>query len=107
MKIKANANCEHCNVLDVVEHFFFDCLQVKSLWSEVESIIAATIEKPLKLNAKLVILGISSSALYSTKDLNFINLIVLVAKMCISKMKYGKNYSILPLFEYERRLRKF
>ena len=87
MKIKANANCEHCNVLDTVEHFFFDCLQVKSLWSEVESIIAATIEKPLKLNAKLVIFRFSSSALYSTKDLNFINLIMLVAKMCISKMK--------------------
>ena len=107
MKLKSNANCEYCNVLDTVEHFFFDCLQVKCLWSEVESIIAATFDKRIKLNAKMVILGITSGDIISsTKDLKLINLIVLLGKMCISKMKYGKNYGILPLFEYERRLRQ-
>ena len=107
MHIRPNANCDTCDTLDTLEHFFFDCLQTKPLWHEVELIIAASIGKRFKLDAKLVIFGVNSSSLLSTRSLNFINHLILVGKMSISKLQYGnKHGSILLLFDFERQLRQ-
>ena len=107
MHIKPNSNCDTCNTLDTLEHFFFECLQIRCLWHEVELMIAAATGKTFKLDAKLVLFGFNSSSFISIKVLNFINHIILVGKMCISKLKYGKKHgSIIPLFEFERQLRQ-
>ena len=105
MKIKSSAHCEHCKVLDTLEHFFFDCSLVKSLWADVERKIATDFGRTFKFGAIEVILGITSSKMFSKKDLKRINLILLVSKLCISKFKYGKNYCLITLFEHELRFR--
>ena len=54
---------------------------------------------------KTVLFGILDLEDFNSKEINVINLCILVAKMCISKYKYGKLYSITLMFDNEMKLR--
>ena len=43
---------------------------------------------------------------HSKKDIRFINHMILITKMVISKFRYGKSYDIVCVFEFECCLRE-
>ncbi len=97
MKKVEDEFCVYCNELDTIEHFFFECKLVKSLWKEVYKDMYYK-----ELTTQECILGrkvINEKTKYDAH-------LILVAKMCISKYKYGEYKNLLILYEQEKRLRK-
>ena len=104
MSVANSDLCLHCGEREYIEHFFFECEEMRSFWNYVEKEMSAIIGKNIKLQESEVILGITKG--YSLKILNLINLFILVGKMCISKIKYGAKRNIKLLFEFEINIRK-
>ncbi len=98
-----NNVCTTCNVIDYPEHFFFDCIKSKQLWYLANKIIAEKTEKQIKLSAENVIFNFNHTI--HDVDSKFINYVIAVGKMCISKFRYGDHPCLLFLFERELRLR--
>ena len=95
--------CEKCDKLDDLEHFFVTCDEIKLIWVKVNEIISNISCRNVKLTTQNVLFGINEN----DKKLHLcINSIISVAKMCISKYKYGQKVNILILLEQELRIRK-
>ena len=92
-------NCVHCGVKDYIEHFFYQCTRVKQLWKEVQSVINAKIGQRINIDEQIVILGIIEGL--DQKKQKIANILILIAKMCISKFKYGKSPNLLATWEAE------
>ena len=101
-----SANCLTCKELDTLEHFFFHCKTTKDIWAEVEMQIHTLINKRVKLAEQDVMLGLLDRDLLSNEDeYRQVNLLIIIAKLCISKFKYGKHPNITLLFANDVRLR--
>jgi len=107
------ANSDRCSFCltetDFIEHFFYECLKIKRIWSYVEQLFYARHGLKICLNAQSVLLGIIDG---KTQGLNItqlkcINFFILVAKMCVSKYRYGTPIDIIVMFDIELQLRKF
>lgn len=108
MKVRPNLLCDHCNEIDFIEHFFVECDIIKNFWKFVSSHINASINVQIKLTRKDILLGLPYSEFsnINKKDIDYINTIVLIGKLCISKLRYGKLKNIFLIFELELNLRK-
>ena len=106
MKISETKNCSYCSEIDYTEHFFFHCRMVKNVWKEIESTIEAGCGKSIKLGVIDVMLGVQGVDGINRKEMNWINHIILVGKMVVSKLKYGKHKYNLALLENELRIRQ-
>ena len=102
--IKNTENCDFCSQKDYIEHFFWHCYKIRSLWDLVEHYIYTRIGKQIHLNPTNVLLGYTESG-FNRKEIQLINKTILIAKMCISKFKYGTAYNIAYMFEAEMQLR--
>ena len=85
--------CTKCNVVETIEHFFYDCKLVKLLWKEVQN----DLKHKRIITEKECILG--------TECCKHDNLLILIAKLCISKFKYGEYTNLAILYEREKILR--
>ena len=108
MKIKENNLCETCQVKDYIEHFFVDCNLLKGFWSFISNKILIEMDTRINLTKNNIIFGVTKQDFnrVSSSCLKFINYILLIGKMCISKFKYGKIKNIYLVFDYEWRLRR-
>ena len=108
MKIKENHLCETCLETDYLEHFFVECKLVKEFWKSMTSLIQRDINKNIDLTPENIIFGISATnnREYTNREIKYINYVILVGKMCISKAKYGKVKNISMIFEQEWFLRR-
>ena len=98
-------NCKYCGLKDFIEHFFVTCKEVKQLWTLIESYVKIKHNTVVVLNECVVLFGYRSSV--TKKDIeNDINKLLLVAKLCISKFKYGDYCNLRILFERECAHRK-
>ena len=90
MGVSDSVFCDYClHTVDFIEHFFFECPSVKQFWKHIESLIFLVTEKKLHLSVTDVLFGYNKE-----KTLNidvWINHIILVGKMCISKVKKTKS----------------
>ena len=105
MSIRKSQNCEWCNELDYIEHFFVTCGVVKPLWEEVESKLNAYIGKRIKLTFEQILLGVTNQDQFDKRYIAKINHAILIGKMVISKYKYGNAHNLKLTFERESRLR--
>ena len=106
MKIRDSSNCKYCpSTRDFIEHFFCNCPKTLEIWAKVEHVLADKFNQNLKLTEEQKLFGIQSNV-FGKKMSDEVNHIILIAKMCISKYKYGDQTSILEVFNYEMRLRK-
>ena len=80
-------------------------LTVHSIWGKVEDVCFEKCQQRIRLTAEHALLGYRSPDL-NAADVCYINHVMLVAKMCISKFKYGTPLNIECMFEAELRLRK-
>ncbi len=90
MNIVDSEYCTRCNVIEDTEHFFYNCKEVKELWKIVENDIKR------ELTEQECILGINCKQ---------VNILILIAKLCISKYKYGDYANLSILYEREKKLR--
>lgn len=104
MKLTDSRLCLECKEEDYIEHFFFECTEVKPLWSEVENEITAQTGKRLALTKQTVLLGLIKAPI-NKYFLQQINWSILIAKMCISKYRYGVKRNIIDIYKKESRLR--
>ena len=105
MGIAENTNCKTCQVTEFSEHFFFYCRDNKKLWEEAENTINSIFGFRPKLSMQNVMVGYLDQKL-NQKVLQKINYIILIAKMVVSKVKYGKFRNMVGLFHEELKSRK-
>ena len=105
MKIKPTEFCLYCGVPVTIEHFFFECFKLKTIWKEVRQFINSYIGFNVDITWDRAILGILNLENTSFKQIKKINFIILLAKMSISKSKYGTGTDPSIIFENELRLR--
>ena len=98
MKIKQTNICEHCNMnsIDTIEFFFYDCGKIKVLWKAIEREINLTITE------HLAIFGVPRTLFNDEETFKFANLLILIAKRCISLHKYSQKINIITLFKSEK-----
>ena len=100
--ISENRNCKFCtHEIDYIEHFFWSCAKINLIWKKVEEYAYLKFDKLLKLKLKDVLFGYNETG--NSSDV--INTVILLAKMCISKCRYGKYFDLFLLFERELSLR--
>lgn len=108
MGIANNELCSLCKVeIDFIEHFFFKCPKIKHLWTHVENTMNTKWGTNVVLNVNAVLLGVEDKNMLDLNNLQqkYINQLILVGKMCISKYRYGTPINIVMMFDSEVRLR--
>ena len=108
MKVRPNIFCNNCQVPDFIEHFFVECQLLCGFWNHVTKYIKSSVNGNFKLSTRDILLGLEHAEHRDLrkKDLNYINCIILLGKLCVSKFKYGENQNIYLIFESEIILRK-
>ena len=98
MGISENRNGKFCtDEIDYIEHFFWFCGKINLIWKKVEEYAYLKYDKLIKLELKDVLFGYNETE--NGSDVLAINHVILIAKMCISKYRYGKYYDLFFLFE--------
>ena len=108
MNIVKSENCEFCNIPDYLEHYFIDCRQLNGFWSNVFRLINSYTDYSFQNNNINVLFGIhqTDKNSISRNDLKIANSIILIGKMCISKMRFGPVKDIRMVFYMEWGIRK-
>ena len=107
MGIKESDACEICNEKDYIEHMFVHCTALTGFWNAVSSCINGYTGTYFQLTTPEILFGIAYSKRNLTKNIiDKINHILLIAKMAISKFRYGKPMNLKLIFETEIELRK-
>ena len=106
MGYRQSDKCQSCNMRETLTHFFYDCFTTKQIWSEIEKKISACTGKQIKINSVLALHGFIPGNDMSKKDYTFINQIILIGKLTISKWKYGPKRNPIEILESELRMRK-
>ena len=97
-----SSKCSKCDVEDYLEHFFFYCKSIKQLWNEVNSIIRANMGKKVTLSVTNCLFGYYMG---NQVENAFINKLIIIGKLCVSKFKYGNHPNLILLLHQELRLR--
>lgn len=106
MKIKDSVKCEHCQVIDFIEHFFYSCSLVIPLWREIERDVQLHVHPSIKISEQMVLLGATVDYNISKSSLERVNLALAIGKLAISKFKYGKGGRLLEIYRRESLIRK-
>lgn len=75
IRIKADSTCSYCDSTDSLQHFFFSCQPVHSLWSSLSSWLAVNANIHVQLNVQDVLFGMPRTAQQAT-TVNFLLLFV-------------------------------
>ena len=105
MGIRNSMLCQDCNVIDSLEHFFFSCSKIRKIWELCQNFIFSSISKHIILTENDVIFGYRIDFLKS-QEVRFINHLILITKMVISKFRYGESYDINYMFDNDVAIRK-
>ena len=98
-----NNRCQHCNTIDYIEHFLVECKKVQNLWSEIEKLACMYYSRSIVLATSDILLGYNRE---NPKDFCYLNKLLLVGKLSVSKFKYGDHPNLLCVFERECQIRK-
>ena len=104
MGIKNSELCEKCNLKETTTHFFFECKMITFIWRELELLISANTNIKIKINAASALLGYVPEVKITKKDHVFINKVILIGKLVISKIKYGPKRNPREVLETELRI---
>ena len=106
MKIKQSEECATCRVKDTLQHFFYHCASVQDVWGKVKNYFNLITGKQFSLTWDQVILGVLPSEHIRPKIVNKLNMLILLAKLAISKSKYGTGIKPSLIFENELSFRQ-
>ena len=106
MSIRESDMCLFCGEKEFVEHFFVLCTVVETIWKEVERCIQQTTALSLSLNTTIILTGYRNLNNTTLDNVNLINHLILIAKMCISKFEYGRRGNLVEMFRNQCRIRR-
>ena len=89
-----------------MEHFFFSCSLVYKVWVHVNNLINILLGHRKNVDWKSAMFGFLSIEGATKRKINRINLIILLAKLSISKAKYGKQRDPYLILENELNIRQ-
>ena len=102
MGIKDSERCDYCGEIDVIEHMFVHCTRLKGFWSMVFNEIFSRTNLRIESTDQNILFGISKTDPPTiSNNLKIINHIILIAKMCISKTKFGAVSNLFITFDLE------
>lgn len=107
MKLRNTETCSACSSgdKDYIEHFFYDCSEINLVWKLVESAVKEFVDRNITINQSTALLGYQDTNTPKLES-QIINHLILIAKMCISKFRYGVRSKINLIWERELLLRK-
>ena len=107
MNLSDTENCTVCNVPDYIEHFFYHCQRLNGFWHYVKNVILAHTDKNIQITIQHVLFGVRDEDRGMNRQvLKTINHIILIGKMCVSKLRYGKASNIFMTFDQEWNIRQ-
>ena len=96
--------CNKCNVIDHVDHFCLLLWKICTIWDKVNFVISRKLNKNTSLTVTDVLFSVHDKNV-SNKNNTFINHVIAIAKLCISKYRYGNHPNLLFLFDHELNIR--
>ena len=106
MKLKDTEMCEWCESVDHTDHAFFSCFKIKPIWSEVEGYFSAKTNKIVKIEKEDAIFGVmKQDTCLNSRQLSFLNHLILIGKLTISKFRYGDRQNIIDMLHRELGMR--
>lgn len=105
MGIKDSSNCNHCGQREYIEHFFCNCTSLEGMWRDVNMRISDFVGEEVTLTEQQKLFGVSSGNIMELTKRK-INHLILVAKLAISKYRYGDYHNLIQVFNYEMKLRR-
>ena len=103
MKIAETNRCS-CGDVDYIEHFFWKCPKLDQFWTNVIRNITLITGENILLQEMDVLFGYHTENMKNV-NVRTINHILLIAKMTISKYKYGTEINPICIFENELAVR--
>ena len=99
----SNTNkCSYCPAeIDYVEHFFFYCNKIQVLWKYIEQNIYHRYKIRVQLSVEQVLCGYPLSNKHEKESNKYINHLILIGKMCVSKYRYGTPIDLKIMFDTE------
>ena len=101
MRLSRTSTCSFCPELDTIEHFFCNCIVCTPLWNLVEGICLKHYGVRLILSETEKLFGYK----LETDTYVYLNKLILIAKVCISKFKKWNYANLVILFENECHIR--
>ena len=99
MKVKSNNKCIFCpGEVDYIEHFFFDCCLVRKFWKYVEGKVLQLLSNHVTITMTDVLFGLQERKDLNQGQVNMIDHILMIGKMCISIKKKTNSSTALPIF---------
>ena len=108
MGLATNNRCSLCKTeIDYIEHFFFACSKIKYMWEYITQLTQKLFNIKIMITETMVILGIERQNLpnLNKQQVKILNHILLIAKMCISKYRYGTPINLIVMLEKEMLIR--
>ena len=107
MKIREDNKCSDCrDVVDIIEHFFFECPSLYKFWQDVEQYMLKETGKVTRLSITDVLFGLDNNR-FQKSIRNKLNHIILIAKMSISIFRKTNGRAPLSvIFQNHLRLRR-
>jgi hypothetical protein len=98
MKVVNTNKCDFCtDVVDFVEHFFYECPRIHQFWKMIEQLFLNNLNICIHLTVKDVLFGVQNLPGITKRVLDKINCVILIAKMCISIYKKTKSKTPLKI----------
>ena len=108
MGLAANNRCSLCKTeIDYIEHFFFSCSTIKYMWEYITGLTQKLLNTKIVITETMVIFGTEGKNIpyLDKQQIRTLNHILLIAKMCISKYRYGTPINLIAMLENEMFIR--
>ena len=106
MGIRTSELCDHCGVKDFIEHMFIDCKLLYGFWDRVFNEIFLFTSFKFEKSDCNILFGFSYSPNVTNVKTNIANHILLIAKLSVSKARYGELKNVNIVFDSELSVRK-
>ena len=105
MDIATSNQCLWCSETDYIEHSFYKCKRLEFFWQNVRQLILTKYKCRIALNETMTLFGVTKTDISNPKTRGKVNYMLLIAKLSISKFKYGQCKNLNAIFEAELRMR--
>ena len=90
MDITTSNQCLLCTETDYIEHAFYKCKSLELFWQNARQLTLTKYKCRIDLNVTIALCGITKTDAGDLKTRGKVNHILLIAKLPISKIKYGQ-----------------
>ena len=105
MGLVTTKNCLWCSEVDYIEHAFYQCAKLKEFWKNIKQQILIKYNRRVEIDEKVALFGASKTEIENAEIRKKVNHTILIAKLAISKYKYGKYKNLEMIFETELEMR--